>query len=136
MRTMAAWLPKTLSQVLQQSSAARDMREALICDDMRLSYADLHARSSHIAEAMHALGIRRGDHIGILMGNNAAWVTLFFGAAMIGAVTVPVNTRFKAAELAFCLRQADVKALFVADKFLKIEFVADLREVEPAVDGT
>ena len=111
------------------------MHEALVVDNARLSYADLHAESVRTAQAMHALGIRRGDHIGILMGNNAAWVTLFFGAAMIGAVTVPVNTRFKASELAFCLKQADVKALFVADKFLKIDFVAFLREVEPAVDS-
>ena len=101
---------------------------------MRLSWTDIHTKSVQMAQAMHALGIRKGDHIGILMGNNAAWVTLFFGAAMIGAVTVPVNTRFKASELAFCLKQADVKALFLADKFLNIDFISFLREAEPAVD--
>src|SRR5262249_45086902 len=64
------------------------------------------------------------------------WVTLFYAAAAIGAVTVPVNTRFKSAELAFCLKQADVKALFMADRFLNIDFLAFLREAEPAVDRT
>ena len=135
MMPLQTWQPRVLCEVLEAAVAVRGTHEALLADGVRLSYSALYAESLHIAQAMHALGIRRGDHIGILMGNNAAWVTLFFGAAMIGAVTVPVNTRFKAAELAFCLKQADVKALFAADKFLKIDFVSFLREMEPAVDG-
>ena len=107
----AFWQPRVLREVLESTAAARGAHEALVTDRMRLSWTDIHARSVQMAQAMYALGIRKGDHIGILMGNNAAWVTLFFGAAMIGAVTVPVNTRFKASELAFCLKQADVKAL-------------------------
>lgn len=128
------WQPRTLREILETSVAARGAHEALVTDRMRLSYTDIHRKSMDAARSLHAMGIRRGDHIGILMGNNAAWVTLFFGAAFIGAVTVPVNTRFKAGELAFCLRQADVKALFVEDGFMSIPFVSFLRQVEPAVD--
>ena len=113
-----AWAPAVLRAVIESTAAAHGVHEALVTGSKRFSYAELYANSLQRAQSLHALGIRRGDHIGILMGNNAAWVTLFFGAAMIGAVTVPVNTRFKASELAFCLKQADVKALFVADKFL------------------
>ena len=86
------------------------------------------------AKAMYALGVRRGDFIGILMGNSETWVTLFYAAATIGAVTVPINTRFKSAELAFCLAQADVKVLFTADRFLNIDFLSFLRAAEPAID--
>src|SRR5262249_29716470 len=86
------------------------------------------------AKAMHALGVRRNDFVGILMGNDETWVTLFYAAATLGAVTVPINTRFKSAELAFCLAQADVKALFIADRFLNIDFMSFLRAAEPAVD--
>ena len=130
-----AWRPAVLRAVIESAAAAHGVHEALVTGSKRFSYAELYANSLQRAQSLHALGIRRGDHIGILMGNNAAWVTLLFGAAMIGAVTVPVNTRFKVSELAFCLKQADVKALFVADKFLKIDFVSFLREVEPAVDS-
>ena len=132
---MTTWKPYVLRGALERTAAARGAHDGLVTDRMRLSWSDVHAKSQQMARAMHALGIRKGDHIGILMGNNAAWVTLFFGAALIGAVTVPVNTRFKAAELAFCLKQADVKALFLADKFLNIDFMAFLREVEPAVEA-
>ncbi len=129
-----AWQPRVLREVLEASTAARGPHVALVTDRTRLSWNELHAESLRAAQALHALGVRPGDHIGILMGNNAAWVTLFFGAAMIGAVTVPVNTRFKAAELAFCLKQADVSALFMAERFLNIDFMAFMREVEPALD--
>lgn len=129
------WQPRVLREVLEVTAIARGAHEGLVTDRTRLSWTDIHTKSIEMAQAMHALGLRKGDHIGILMGNNAAWVTLFFGAAMIGAVTVPVNTRFKASELAFCLKQADVKALFLADKFLNIDFVSFLHEAEPAVDA-
>ena len=77
---------------------------------------------------MQALGIRRGDHVGILMGNDEHWLSLFYGAALVGAVTVPVNTRFKSAEIDFCLKQADCKLLFYVDRFLGIDFGAMVRE--------
>ncbi len=131
---MAVWKPISLGATLASTAFARGTHEALITDSKRISYADLYANSLKRAQSLHALGIRKGDHIGILMGNHGAWVTLFFGAAMIGAVTVPVNTRFKASELAFCLKQADVKALFLDGSFLNIDFVSFLREAEPAID--
>ena len=61
------------------------------------------------------------------MGNDEHWLSLFYGAALIGAVTVPVNTRFKAAEIEFCLKQADCKLLFYVERFLNIDFGAMVR---------
>ena len=130
----AAWQPRTLGQVFAASVAAHGPREALVTDRKRFTYAEFETEVLEAARALHALGIRKGEHIAILMGNTPAWVKLFFGAALLGAVTVPVNTRFKATELGFCLRQADVKALFLDGSFMNIDFVAFLREVEPAID--
>ena len=130
-----SWTPKTLREVLAADVAARGDADAVVTERGRLSYARLSHAAWSVAKAMHALGLRRGDLVGVLMANDDAWLTLFYGAALIGAVTVPVNTRFKAPELAFCLKQADCKALFLADRFLKNDFVAYLREAEPAVDA-
>ena len=77
---------------------------------------------------MQSLGVKHGDHVGILMGNDENWLALFYGAALIGAVTVPVNTRFKTAEIDFCLKQANCKLLFYAERFLNIDFGAMVRE--------
>lgn len=128
------WQARTLREVLDATTAARGECDAIVTETERISYAELRERAWQAARAMHAMGLRRGDLIGILMGNNTDWVMLFFGAAIIGVVTVPVNTRFKAAELGFCLKQADVKTLFIADRFLGIDFLSFLREAEPAVE--
>jgi fatty-acyl-CoA synthase len=128
-----SWKAQTLGEVLRQ----RDPRaEALVTRDGRFAYGDLLENAKSAAGAMQAMGLKRGDHVGILMGNDEKWLGLFYGAALIGAVTVPVNTRFKAAEIDFCLKQAGCKALFYVERFLNIDFGAMLREIgfAPAVN--
>ncbi|MGH8688218.1 MAG: AMP-binding protein [Burkholderiales bacterium] len=120
--------PRTLGEFL---AAAPADAEALVTPTRRLTWGELREAARRIARAMHGMGIRKGDHVAILMGNDEHWLALFYGAALLGAVTVPVNTRFKAAELEYCLRQADCKALFLAPTFLKQDFAAMLREVRP-----
>ena len=126
-----SWPAQTLGQVLAGHARQRGEDEALVTDDVRLSYAQLLADARQAAAGLRALGLARGDHVAIFMGNDARWVTLFYAAALLGCVTVPVNTRFKAGELAFCLRQADCKAVFYAPRFLGIDFESMVREAAP-----
>ena len=126
-----SWTAATLGEVLARQSDARGTAEALVTDRVRLSYAQLASDARQVAAGMQSMGLAHGDHIGILMGNDAAWIRLFYGAAILGCVTVPVNTRFKAAELAYCLAQADCKALFYTGTFLNIDFAAMAEEVRP-----
>jgi len=118
-----SWSKQTLGQVLASRSG-----EALVTLNGRFSFEDLLERARRAAGSMQALGIKKGDHVGILMGNDEHWLSLFYGAALIGAVTVPVNTRFKTAEIAFCLKQADCKLLFYVERFLNIDFGSMVRE--------
>ena len=117
------WQPQTLGQVLAARSG-----EALVTRTGRFTYADLFSLAKEKAGALQALGIRHGDRVGILMGNDEHWLSLFHGAALIGAVTVPVNTRFKAAEIDFCLKQSGCKLLVHVERFLNIDFSAMVRE--------
>ncbi len=124
---MSGWTPRPLGAFLatQPPRAA-----ALVTPTRRLDYGALHAAAQSVARAMHGLGLRKGDHAAILMGNDEYWLALFYGAALLGVVTVPVNTRFKAAELEFCLKQADCRAIFLAPTFLGNDYAAMLRAVE------
>jgi fatty-acyl-CoA synthase len=133
-----SWRSRTLGQFLEAHARERGSAEALVTVSARLTYKDLFERAGSAAGAMQALGLRRGDHVGILMGNDEKWLSLFYGAALIGAVSVPVNTRFKAAEIDFCLKQSGCKALFYAGQFLKIDFESMLHGIKPriAVDVT
>ncbi|MEK6243777.1 MAG: AMP-binding protein, partial [Pseudomonadota bacterium] len=101
-----------------------------------MTYEELTEKAKSAAGAMQALGIGNGDHVAILMPNGEQWLSLFYGAALIGAVTVPVNTRFKAAEIDFCLKQSGAKVLFYVDRFLNNDYGAMVREIgfERSVD--
>ncbi len=122
------WKPQTLGEVLARQAAERGKHEALVTPAKRITYEDLYLRAGSAACTLHSLGIRRGDHVAILMGNDERWLALFYGAALIGAVTVPVNTRFKAPEIGYCLKKADCKALFYVPKFLNLDFRAMVKE--------
>ena len=122
------WKSQTLGEVLERQARERGSAEALVTPKRRITYEELHLRSRSAAATLHSLGLQRGDHVGILMGNDEKWLALFYGAALIGAVTVPVNTRFKTAEIDFCLKQADCKALFYVPRFLNINFAAMVKE--------
>ena len=123
-----SWAEQTLGQVLARQSGERGQQEALVTVNGRLTYRQLFNKAKEAAGSLQALGIGKGDHVGILMGNDEHWLSLFYGAALIGAVTVPVNTRFKTAEIAFCLKQADCRLLVYAERFLNIDFGAMVRE--------
>jgi len=123
-----SWRPRTLGDFLAANARERGSAEALVTPTARLTWADLHDRACAAAGDMAGRGLAHGDRIGILMGNGEEWLSLFYGAALIGAVTVPVNTRFKASEIAFCLRQSGAKAVYYAERFLGINFAAMVEE--------
>ncbi|WP_260986347.1 AMP-binding protein [Bordetella genomosp. 13] len=127
-------VPLTLAQVLDATVRSRGPQEAYVGPGERHTWAQIQSQSRRIAAALHAAGIARGDHVGLMLGNSGLWIAAFYACAAIGAVTVPVNTRFKADELLFCLKQSDVRLLIHADSFLGIDFAGLLRQVEPAVD--
>jgi fatty-acyl-CoA synthase len=126
----------TLPSILAARAAATPDAEALVIDGVRIDYRTLHERVQTAAARMVAAGVEPGEHVGILMGNSVDWVVLFYAAASIGAVTVPVNTRFKLDELNYCLKQGEVRVLFYVDTFLSIDYSQLLRDVEPAFDAT
>jgi fatty-acyl-CoA synthase len=121
-----SWPAQTLGEVLRSRVPHA---EALVTREGRFTYGELLEKAQAAAGAMQAMGLERGDRVGILMGNDEKWLALFYGAALIGAASVPVNTRFKAAEIAFCLEQSGCKALFYVERFLSIDFGAMVREI-------
>jgi len=132
---MSQWRPHTFAQSLAAAAAAWPDQDAVIVGETRLTYQHFWDDVRRTAANLKRLGLRSGDHFAICLGNSAEWAVLLLAAATIGAVTVPVNTRFKADELLYCLKQADVRMLVIADRFLKIDFIAMLRSICPALDG-
>src|SRR5690348_801057 len=119
---------------LVRSSAERfGENPFLIADGHVLTYVDLDLRSSQLAMALLAEGIGKGDHVGILMPNSVEWALAWFAATRIGAVAVPLNTFYKASELAWTARHADLKAVLAWSAFRNHDFVERLEQALPGL---
>ncbi|WP_344590363.1 AMP-binding protein [Actinomadura vinacea] len=94
-----------------------------------LTYSQLDAGSRDLSAGLHSLGLRRGDAIALLLPNCTEWVLTFLAAARLGLLVVPLNTRYRSAELLHLLRVSSAKALVVAPTFESVDLAARLTDV-------
>ncbi|MBV8161123.1 MAG: AMP-binding protein [Acidimicrobiia bacterium] len=88
-------------------------REAVVCGDRRLTYAELDERATRLAHALQSgLGIRPGDHVGLQLYDSTEHVEAMLACYKARAVPINVNWRYVADELRQVLGDADAKALF------------------------
>jgi len=106
----------TLGDLLLMAADAHPDRMAVILPDQRSTYADIRAAAFRKALSLQALGIGPGDHVGLLLPTGMDFVETLFAAALLGAVTVPVNARYMPPELAYVIENADLKILLTTDK--------------------
>jgi acyl-CoA synthetase (AMP-forming)/AMP-acid ligase II len=125
----------TIPALVRSSAARFGDKPFLIADGQELTYIDLDLRSSHLAIALLAEGVGKGDHVGILMPNSVEWAVAWFATTRIGAVAVPLNTFYKASELAWTARHADLKVILACSAFRNHNFVERLEEALPGLAG-
>jgi fatty-acyl-CoA synthase len=90
---------------------------AVIEGDRRLTFAELNERVNRLAHVLACEGIRRGDRVGILARNGAAWLELELAAAKLGAIVAAQNWRLAPPELRHCIRLAEPRAMLVAPDY-------------------
>ena len=117
---------RTLPALLDEQALLHGDAIAVIADGREHSYTDLSDRVRQVAASLRANGIRRGDRIGILLGNHIEWLEICFGALASGAVVVPISTWSKPAELEFILSDAEIRCLFAAATIGKQDFALTL----------
>jgi fatty-acyl-CoA synthase len=125
----------TLGQMLDEAAARDPAHEAIVFRDERVSYGQLKARADAFALGLIALGLEPGDHVVLWMPNRVEWNVAHLGIAKAGCVTVTCNSRYKALEVEYVLRQSDAKALILADRFdaAGVDYLELLREICPVV---
>jgi long-chain acyl-CoA synthetase len=104
----------------------------LVQGDRRLTYDEHNAMVRRVAASLGELGVGHGDRIAILSANNVEWVVLWWAAAAIGAVVVPLNAWWKTDELEFGLRDSGAKLLFCDQK--RWQAVRDRVEALPELE--
>ncbi len=107
----------TIDQFITHWADDRPGRMALTEDDRRWTYGDLEERTAKVATMLLSMGLTKGDRIAWLGKNSDLYFTLFYGAARIGIVMVPVGWRLAQAEWAFIINDTKAKALFTGPGF-------------------
>jgi crotonobetaine/carnitine-CoA ligase len=103
----------TIPSVLDEQARKRPDQPLLHVLDEPVSYAEMRARAVSSANMLAASGIEPGDRVAIYMGTSAEWIDVWFGAAYLGAVAVPVNAAYRGDFLANQLSDSQTKAIAV-----------------------
>jgi len=122
---------RTVGDLLDEMAARYPDNEAVVSQGRRVSYRELNDASARLARGFLALGLGKGDHVAILMGNRVEWLLTWFALNKIGAVAVGVSTWSTPRELAYILKHADVKVLVMAEGMLGKDYVAMVTTVYP-----
>src|SRR5918996_1616040 len=121
---------ETIPAALTRAAALWPDVEALVDADERITFREYAARADRVSRALVAAGIGPGDRVAVWMPNTWETAVVAMGVYGAGAVVVPVNTRFKAGEMAQVVRRAGARLLFVRGDFLEAGDGVPAAEVE------
>lgn len=104
-------------------------KTAIIDEEKTFTYKEFGKRTDHLALALHNAGIRKGDHVAVMLPNTYYMLECFYGICQLGAVMVPLNYRLTAKDLEYIIRHSDARMLIVDAEFGKI--IEDIQDELP-----
>ena len=128
----------TIGEMLQAVSARVPDTEAVVSvhQGIRWTYRELLSRVDSFAKGLIALGVRKGDRVGIWAMNYAEWIVVQFATARIGAIMVNINPAYRTYELEYVLNQAEIQTLILQGRFKTSDYVAMFYEACPTARGS
>ena len=123
----------TLGQALRRSGARWPDQDFFKTADVSVSFLQFDQRVDQFARALLALGLKRQDHVAVWLGNSLEWALTFCACARIGAVLVPINTRYTASEAGYILAQSDAKALVMTSVLYGLNYLEMLEQIAPSL---
>ena len=103
--------PASVFESFTRACAARAGAEALVCGDVRLTFAQLAERAARIAAGLAAKGVRPGDRVAMRLGNRVEFATVLLGILHLGAIAVPIGMRLARPEVEYIVADCGVKLL-------------------------
>nr|WP_051153285.1 AMP-binding protein [Nocardia niigatensis] len=125
------WRPRSLGEWLLACADEFGDRPLVITDERTLTYRETAELATRLADGLVALGVRPGDHVGVLMANYPDFVPVKFAVALAGAVAVPLNFLYRTDELAYVLDQSECRVLITMTGFAGLDYLAMLDEIAP-----
>jgi fatty-acyl-CoA synthase len=134
----APLIGETIGDRFDQTAARFPANEALVSrhQGLRYTYAALKTEVDRCARALMALGVQKGERVGIWAPNCAEWAILQFASAKIGAILVNVNPSYRQHEVQYALTQSGTKYLFIAPQFKTSNYTQMMYDVAPELRGS
>jgi acyl-CoA synthetase (AMP-forming)/AMP-acid ligase II len=117
----------TIPRLVRDAAAQHRARAAIVDRDRTLSFAELAAEVKRASRALVAGGIAHGDRVALWAPNSWRWEVAALAIHSVGAVLVPINTRYKGAEAGYVLAKSGARALFTVCDFLGADHAAMIR---------
>ncbi|WP_433567208.1 class I adenylate-forming enzyme family protein [Nocardia sp. CA-151230] len=125
------WEPRPLGEWLLRCADEFGDRPLVITDTRTLTYRETAELATRLADGLVTLGVRPGDHVGVLMANFPEFAPVKFAIALAGVVAVPLNFLYRAEELAYVLGQSECRVLVTMTGFAGLDYLAMLDEIAP-----
>jgi len=125
----------TIQQQLAKTVGRHGARDAAIFDGegLRLSWYDVQRRTDEMAAGLLALGLRRGNRVGIWAPNRHEWLITQFATARIGCILVNINPAYRTSELEYALQKVGCRALVLARRYRTSDYLGMLGEIAPEI---
>jgi fatty-acyl-CoA synthase len=133
---MGDWFPEyTLGSLPERAARRWGAREALAFQGRRWSFHEVSAGVDRLARGLIALGVTPSEKVALWMVNRPEFIEAMFAVIKIGAVLVPINTRFRTDDVAYVLGQSDATTLIIAERSGPIDYLGMVRELAPSLAG-
>ncbi|MEM6460511.1 MAG: AMP-binding protein [Pseudomonadota bacterium] len=127
----------TISQMLRETVSRFGEREAIVSvhQKLRRTYRQFNADIDELAAGLLALGLEKGDRLGIWAPNCYEWVLTQLATARIGVVLVNINPAYRLAEVEYALNKVGCKTIVVAEQFKTSRYLDMIRELAPELEN-
>jgi fatty-acyl-CoA synthase len=123
----------TLGRLVDEAAERWGDSEALCFEGRRWTFAQFRDETDRVARGLIAAGIAPGEHVSLWLNNCPEYLFTLFAVAKIGAVLVPINTRFRTRDVAYVVTQSDATTLIAAARSGPIDYLAMIEELLPGL---
>ncbi|MEQ1924023.1 MAG: AMP-binding protein, partial [Pyrinomonadaceae bacterium] len=124
-----------LASIVSHHAGLAPQKEAIVWENVRLTYGELDKLSNRVANALVEMGIGHGDKVALNCVNVPYFPIVYYGIMKAGAVVVPLCVLFKAGEIEYHLRDSDAKGVFVFEGTAELPMLASTKEAFDKVDS-
>ena len=128
------WINVTsLGDLMDMQAEKYGNKDAIVFPEGRYSYQDISTYAQNISKALLALGVKPGDRVGYFLQECIDTIGIIVGAAKIGAITAPINSRFKTTELEQVIVHAGMKVIFTSSPTVGTDFNGLINDTFPQI---